>query len=92
MEMSPRERECVIQPPPATPATNQHPLNQTKTTAELVLMALNKSLDHANTLSQVSLTSLQLVVAAQGGQPMQMMGAGPSTGPLLQIMGPGPSM
>jgi hypothetical protein len=55
-------------------------------------MALNKSLDHANTLSQVSLTSLQLVVAAQGGQPMQMMGAGPSTGPLLQIMGPGPSM
>jgi hypothetical protein len=55
-------------------------------------MALNKSLDHANILSQVSLTSLQLVVAAQAGQPMQMMGAGPSTGqPLLQIMGAGPS-
>ena len=55
-------------------------------------MALNKSLDHANILSQVSLTSLQLVVAAQGGQPMQMMGAGPSTGQPLQIMGAGPSM
>ncbi len=57
----------------------------------MVLMALNKSLDHANILSQVSLTSLQLVVAAQGGQPMQMMGAGPSTGQPLQIMGAGPS-